>query len=82
MVEEGVWRGLPWFSLPLSLLRVCVRRKRAEVGARSQLLHDSPFPSGHPLSVGGWGGLGRLGLQLSTGEVRTPHPLAFAPSSC
>lgn len=61
VVGEGVRRGLPWFSLPLSLLRVCVRRERAEAGAGSQPPQEGPFPSGHLLSVRGWGVGGEAG---------------------
>ena len=77
---EGMWRGLSWFSPPLSLLRVCVRRERAEAGAGSQLPQESPFPSGHLLSVGdGLGGGGGWGSSCQ--QERPGHPSPFAPSS-
>lgn len=75
---EGIWRGLPWFSLPLSLLRACVRRERAEARAGSQLPQESPFPSGHPLSVGALGG-GRGGWGSSCQRERPGHPSPLCP---
>lgn len=54
MAGEGVRRGLPWFSLPLSLLRVCARRERQRPG----LGHSHPRRKSlslQALLLPGWG---------------------------
>ena len=77
---EGMWRGLSWFSLPLSLLRVCVRREHAEAGAGSQLPQEIPFLSRHLLSVGG-GLVGEEAGAPADNRRGPDTPPPFAPSS-